>query len=50
MISFIYHIVGYSFIIVIRIYKIILRFLNFKFFNWIFLKSSLLNLVYNELL
>jgi hypothetical protein len=50
MILFIYHIVGFSFIIVIKVYKIILGFINFEFLNCVFLTLCLLNLVYNKLL
>jgi hypothetical protein len=49
MMSFIYHIVGFSFIIVIEIYKIILEFRNCEFLNYIFLKQNLSKLVINPL-
>jgi hypothetical protein len=38
MILFIYHIVGFSFIIIIKNYKIILGFINFEFLNLTFSK------------
>jgi hypothetical protein len=46
MISFIFHIVGFSFI---RIYKTILEFRNCGFLNYIFLKPNLSKLVINPL-
>jgi hypothetical protein len=40
MILFIYHIVGFSFIIIIKNYKIILGFINFTFSKIMFVKFS----------